>query len=817
MPDSILGGLGNDILFGGVGNSTLQGAGGNDTIIGGSGNDVIFGGVGNDTTQGSTGGGNVSISGGFGNDIIFAGDGNATVQGGGGNDTLVGGQGNDIIFGGLGNDTTQGSTGGGNVSISGGTGNDIIFAGTGDATIQGGGGDDTLVAGGGNDVIFGGVGNSTLTGSTGGGADSIVSGAGNDIIFAGNGNTTIQGSAGNDTLIGGAGNDLIFAGQGNDSIQGGGGDNTIVGGAGNDIIFGGAGVNWLVAPQASQATLTPSSLLVGSPQNPLLKATIQQIQKVTLAGDPTVSSRLDASSFDGAVSLVGGGGDDTLLGGPGDDTLVAGRGNDSMVGGGGRDLFVFGAGPHGTDVVVKSRTQGAADLDFSGMSAAVNVNIGLAALQNVSPGLLRLRLSDPLAIHNLAGTPFDDTLIGNANDNILTGNGGRNWLSGGDGADVIQGGVTQVVYLDFDRFATPGLHVYSQDERDAIQQQMQLDYASFRITFTQLRPASGPYTTLQFNAPSLRGLEGGISSQLDWRNLALTDVALINVNGLLGHAGQPPATTANFVSLTTTVAAHELGHMLGLRHGDSFGPIGSGIYGALNPGLFYPGYPGPASADETPWHIMASGASVRASLFDAAGYSSPVGTTFFGEREALKLAFDDTGKSILSTGSNNRIDNPQAVNLDQYALAVPDTIPTGAGRNAAARFDVHAVDILGQITLKPDAHGNLVSSSDFYSFYGHARDVYNFEVVSRALSRYGSTVDAVIRLNDASGHLVKYYGSVAANDDSFQSQDSLLLDVNLPADGYYTLEVDTYTPNETPDGSPTSTLDPAARPAGRKL
>ena len=38
--------------------------------------------------------------------------------------------------------------------------------------------------------------------------------------------------------------------------------------------------------------------------------------------------------------------------------------------------------------------------------------------------------------------------------------------------------------------------------------------------------------------------------------------------------GAYPATSSNYVNLTAEVAAHELGHLLGLQHADSLGPLG---------------------------------------------------------------------------------------------------------------------------------------------------------------------------------------------------------------------------------------------------
>src|SRR5262249_12290675 len=149
---------------------------------------------------------------------------------------------------------------------------------------------------------------------------------------------------------------------------------------------------------------------------------------------------------------------------------------------------------------------------------------------------------------------------------------------------------------------------------------------------------------------ALTGLEGGRSTSIDWRDLDIGggtsfgpsglevtpgDHASVNVNGLLGRAGQPEATSADFVAMSATIAAHALGHLSGLEHGDAYGPMGSGIYTGVAPNLYRPPYPGPTGAIESVHHIMASGASVHATLFDA------INNPYFGEREAVKLAFGD--------------------------------------------------------------------------------------------------------------------------------------------------------------------------------
>jgi hypothetical protein len=191
------------------------------------------------------------------------------------------------------------------------------------------------------------------------------------------------------------------------------------------------------------------------------------------------------------------------------------------------------------------------------------------------------------------------------------------------------------VFLDFDSRTEPGEHVYTQAERDAIQASLAADFAAFSFTFTQdagaaemlAKPSGGHFVTIYFNdGTSTDG--GGNSSQLDFGNRDRGGYALIDINGFL----PPDAPSADFTGLTATVAAHELGHLTGLLHADSYGPIGSGIFSGVNPATYRPAAPGVAifpavdpgpgldqgsnlapDAVETPKHIMASPASVHTS------------------------------------------------------------------------------------------------------------------------------------------------------------------------------------------------------------
>ena len=690
--ESITGGSGNDIIYALTGNTTISGGSGHETIVGGSGNDLIFG---NDASAIIIGGsGNTSINGGTADDVIVGGSGNATVVGGSGNDEILGGAGNDSIYGGTGNDTITGGGRvwegkrdvGGNDSIvdsSGGSGNDIIFGGLESNTITGGSGNDTITGGNEDDIIFGGTGNDSIVG--GFGIESIVGGSGNDVLIAGNLSSTITGGSGDDWIVGSGGEDIIYggtgdstiwAGTGNDSILGGSGDDviyggpgdstisggmgnaTISGGGGDDVLTGGGPDSWLMFYGSTNMTLTNTAFTTSGGSVPDSVSTISGFEHAILAagsGDFT----LNASTFSGGgVMLLGGTGNDTLMGTSRPDTLLGGAGNDSLVGGGGGDTFAWNARSSGSQTVVEQPGTGTSELDFSQAPVGISINLSQAGSQTVMPAppgaaALELTLANPLGVDNVLGSAYDDTIIGNANNNTLMGGGGDDLIAGLGGNDVIEGSVTRTVYLDFDTYELSGQHFYTTDERNAIQAQLTADNSAFSYDFTQNQPQTGPYTTITFNDVALVGLEGGIASEIDWRDLDISGVttltaaglevippdgAGVNVNNFLGGPGEPAASSADFIGLSATIAAHELGHISGLEHADAYGPIGSGIYSGVSPNLYHPLYPGPIEATETILHIMASGASVNATLEDA------INDPFFGEREAIALAYGEDGR-----------------------------------------------------------------------------------------------------------------------------------------------------------------------------
>lgn len=180
----------------------------------------------------------------------------------------------------------------------------------------------------------------------------------------------------------------------------------------------------------------------------------------------------------------------------------------------------------------------------------------------------------------------------------------------------------QNVWVDFDFDVDAGEFVYSSAERDAVIARANGIYADYNVNFSRTDPG-GTRAVIRIGVD---GVTGGVASDIDFRNLSLSGTADVNTSNLESQANR-----ALYVSLTGLIVAHETGHLLGLRHFDSFGAIGNGRPTTVAAGTFSPSYPGPATATETTRRLMASPASVGQTIAEAEG---PIN---IGEREAVKL------------------------------------------------------------------------------------------------------------------------------------------------------------------------------------
>ena len=493
----------------------------------------------------------------------------------------------------------------------------------------------------------------------------------------------------------------------------------------------------------------------------------------------------------------------------------------------GDDRFEFVVAPQGA-VTIGEAFGDATDisrdtLDFSAFTAG-NVVLDLASTNWQSlPGDLSIRLLSVMGIEIAIGSKGGDTIYGNERDNYL--GGAEYYYTTGSQTPAASSSQTQWVYLNFDSYteAQAGEHVYTQTERNSIQSRIEATYSAlsqlYNLRFTQTAPTEASYVTINFNRTPETGRAGGESSEIDFGNLSFNGEARVQVNGLLGGlelpssptadfmetlpedtaaqvgADKPAGTSDNLIALSAKIASHELGHLLGLRHYDSFGPIGFGIHSPPGNDEFKPAYQGPSAAFETFDHIIGSPASIGSTR------ANDVGQLFFGERESLKLAFalsDSTQTTVdEQVAPHNAVNSAQSLNW--AVIATPNMLAQGL--NHQKTFYVDALAVKGQITLDASGH----SESDYYKIYGKANDLVTIEVMSKALRRYSNLgidgyIDSVVRLRNAQGQIVGYFNATAENDDEFESSDSLLMDVALPSDGDYFIEVDTfYRPSNSSD------------------
>ena len=140
----------------------------------------------------------------------------------------------------------------GNDQLIGGSNDDHLIGNGGNDIITGNAGNDYLVAGNGDDQVSGNAGNDRFLGvrgfnelDGGDGDDTIYGGIETDVITGGSGQNLLVGSDGDDQIFGGENSDTVFGGSGDDTIQGAGGDDQIYGQAGNDSINGGSGADVL--------------------------------------------------------------------------------------------------------------------------------------------------------------------------------------------------------------------------------------------------------------------------------------------------------------------------------------------------------------------------------------------------------------------------------------------------------------------------------------------------------------------------------------------------------------------------------------------
>ena len=183
---------------------------------------------------------------------------------------------------------------------------------------------------------------------------------------------------------------------------------------------------------ADTVTVTPSGVNVGVNFNNLITVSyptsdVTQFRVRGAGGDDHFTS--GAANATMSIPLA-------VWGGAGLDTMVGGDGNDTLSGGADDDIYVFlPSEVVESDTIEEAPGGGRDKVDFSQLSTAVTLNLGLTTPQGVNLGRL-LTLTSSSGLEDATGGSAADLLIGNSNANQLFGFGGGDSLLGGQGDDV---------------------------------------------------------------------------------------------------------------------------------------------------------------------------------------------------------------------------------------------------------------------------------------------------------------------------------------------------------------------------------------------
>ncbi|MDQ2067265.1 calcium-binding protein [Xinfangfangia sp. CPCC 101601] len=445
----------------------ITGTGFNDTLTGDNAANTLYGGDGADM-----------ISGRGGDDQIYGGEGHDTLEGGAGGDAFYGGAGNDLVIYwsspvGLRIDMTQPDTSTGEAyrdsyegieriagtlhrdvmigddeanHLIGLSGGDHLIGGAGNDILQGDDGDDTLSGGSGADIIYGGNGwdmayywdatagvraDMLTIVATSGDAEadqfsSIEQLAGsnfNDQLLGTHGADRLDGLDGDDVLYGRGGNDILVGGAGNDSMSGGGGADIIYGGAGMDLAF------YWDAPGPVRADMLTIVATFGDAANDQFN--LVEMMAGTFYNDYLLGDH-NANWLDGLPgndALYGRGGNDSLFGGAGNDSLSGGAGADWLYGGDGWDMVFYwdAPGPVRADMLQVQSTSGDAAGDVFH-----SIEVLAGSFYN------DVLLGDETA-NQIDGLTGNDRILGRGGDDVLLGGAGNDTLQGDDGNDVYYG------------------------------------------------------------------------------------------------------------------------------------------------------------------------------------------------------------------------------------------------------------------------------------------------------------------------------------------------------------------------------------------
>ncbi|MBD2148282.1 Calx-beta domain-containing protein, partial [Sphaerospermopsis sp. FACHB-1194] len=177
-------------------------------------------------------------------------------------------------------------------------------------------------------------------------------------------------------------------------------------------------------------TLTnPTNATLGTAQT----ATTTITDTLTAAFTTTLPANVENLTLTGTSAING-------TGNAGNNVIRGNSANNTLTGLDGNDTYGFVANSAlGTDTITEITTGGTDTVDFTGTTAAVNLNLGVTTSQTVNSNL-KLILSANNVIENATGGTGNDRLTGNTLNNTLSGGDGSDQLQGLAGNDTIWGG-----------------------------------------------------------------------------------------------------------------------------------------------------------------------------------------------------------------------------------------------------------------------------------------------------------------------------------------------------------------------------------------
>ena len=491
--DNLVGTIYQDVIYGGAGNDSLNGLAGNDYLAGGLGNDTYtVDSVGDVVVENTNEGTDTVISSityTLGNNLEnltlsgtanINGTGNTLVNviiGNSGNNILDGGTGADNLSGGLGDDTYVVDNIGDTVTENANEGTDTVISSitytlgnnlenltlSGTANINGTG--NTL-----SNIITGNTGNNTLS-DGGGGIDTLIGGLGDDTYIVTNSLDIITENAGEGTdlvrssvnfVLAANVDNLTLTGTANINGTGNTDANIITGNNGNNVLDdGGVGGSDTLSGGLGSDTYIVNNigdLVVENPDNTsidLVRASVNftltaNVENLTLTGTAningtgnTLANVIIGNSGDNILNDGGVGGIDTLTGGAGNDTYIVNNIGDRIT------ELANG----GTDTVQTSLTYTlGANLENLTLTGIANVNGTGNTLANVITGNIGNN------ILNDGGVGGSDTLVGGAGNDTYIVNNSSDIITEAvnAGTDVVQSSVNYVLGSNIENITLTG-------------------------------------------------------------------------------------------------------------------------------------------------------------------------------------------------------------------------------------------------------------------------------------------------------------------------------------------------------------------------